>query len=743
MISPCEETIRHRFSRLRRVLNFTLPVGRVVRAAAGEGPPLPEPSARPSQRAGEYDLSKSFLPGAVPNSSGRKDEGQKNRRIVIFLSSILLSEASTRTLSTMSRCRRTVSRRIVTIVLGFVVMPGIGGTDSFAQGTLTTALSEPLAGPESITDQHRRFVRSRLAPLKRAASADEWQRQAGRLRNQVLDEVVFRGVPDEWRNHRPSVVRHDVIETDHGYRIRKIRFEALPDLWIPALLYEPEDLASKVPAVLNVNGHAATGKSTDYKQLRCINLAKRGMLALNLEWIGMGQLRSDGFKHNHLSKLDLCGVSGLSVFYLAMSRGLDVLLDHPHADLGRTAVTGLSGGGWQTMVLSSLDTRVKLCVPVAGHSAIEQRLQHPGSIGDLEQIPNDLAQVADYAHLTALMAPRPMLMIYNTKDNCCFVADTVKPNTFDPVVSFYEQAGAADKLEYYANSDPGTHNYDQDNREQFYRFLNRHFFTNEKCSDAEIPSDDEVLAHRELDVPLPDDNADFHTLAARVSRGLPKPLPESAHEQRSLLRKILRYTDPDIGAARFTGPRPAGGFSVRQLRLRIGEWELPATVVEGETVDHHVVLLADKGCASQQARIEELARSGSRVLAIDPVLFEHNLPTAGSKYQNAMLLATVGERPLGIQSAQVVAAAQYFARVFVADSVSLEAHGSTTSLIARCAAAVDADGTISSVRTSGEAETLHDFLKPGPSYGGTPEVFCFGLLESFDIPQLMRLAERD
>ena len=131
-------------------------------------------------------------------------------------------------------------------------------------------------------------------------------------------------------------------------------------------------------------------------------------------------------------------------------------------------------------MLSSLDTRVRLTVPVAGHSAIEQRLGHVGSIGDLEQIPNDLAQTAGYVHLNALMTPRPMLMIYNTRDNCCFVADSVKPNTFDPVVPFYQQAGAADKLEYYANSDPGTHNYDQDNREQLYRFLNLHFFPSEK-----------------------------------------------------------------------------------------------------------------------------------------------------------------------------------------------------------------------------------------------------------------------
>lgn len=638
------------------------------------------------------------------------------------------------------------SRWLTTSVVLLAILFGSCTRSGFAQPTLKEALNQPLAGSETITEQHRRFVRSRLLPLKPAASAEAWQTQADQLRKRVLDEVVFRGVPSEWREGKPTVVWHDVIETEHGYRIRKLRFEALPDLWIPALLYEPHELKVKVPAILNVNGHTADGKSTNYKQLRCINLAKQGMLALNLEWIGMGQLKTAGFKHNHLGKLDLCGRSGLSVFYLAMSRGLDVLLGHPQADLKRTAVTGLSGGGWQTIMLSSLDTRVQLTVPVAGHSAIEQRLQHPGSIGDLEQIPNDLAHTAGYAHLTAMMSPRPMLMIYNASDNCCFVADTVKPNTFDPVVPFYEQAGAAGKLQYYANTDPGTHNYDKDNREQLYRFLGLHFFPFEKRVYSDIPSEGEILTHEELNVPLPEDAADFHTLAAQAAKDLPKPLPASPDKQRALLRRILRYSDLEIGAARFTGPAATGDFQIRQLRLNIGEWQIPATVIEAkgdsDSVRKHVILLADGGCASQQARIEELARTGNRVLALDPILFGHSLPAAGQKYQNAMLLATVGERPLGIQSAQVVAAARYFARVFVTESVSIESAGATTSLIARCAAAIDGGQVISAVTTKGEAESLHDFLKPGPSYGGTPEVYCFGLLEYFDIPQLIQLAKR-
>ena len=49
-----------------------------------------------------------------------------------------------------------------------------------------------------------------------------------------------------------------------------------------------------------------------------------------------------------------------------MRRGLDYLYNHPNVDRNRLGVTGLSGGGWQTIILSSLDERVRMAMPVAG-----------------------------------------------------------------------------------------------------------------------------------------------------------------------------------------------------------------------------------------------------------------------------------------------------------------------------------------------------------------------------------------
>ena len=146
-------------------------------------------------------------------------------------------------------------------------------------------------------------------------SAAEWRTIEQDLRKRLLDQVVFRGEAAKWRTAKTRVEWLDTVPGTNGYRLRKLRYEALPGMWIPALLYEPEKLEGKVPVSLSVNGHDPNGKASPYKQIRCINMAKRGMIVLNAEWFQMGQLRVAGNAHGAMNQLDLCGTSGLAPFY--------------------------------------------------------------------------------------------------------------------------------------------------------------------------------------------------------------------------------------------------------------------------------------------------------------------------------------------------------------------------------------------------------------------------------------------
>ena len=212
----------------------------------------------------------------------------------------------------------------------------------------------------------------------------------------------------------------------------------------------------------------------EYIQKRCINQARQGILALNLEWIGMGELGDPENVHWNESYLDLAGANGLGLFYLEMRKGLDYLWQHPNVDHSRIGVTGLSGGGWQSIVLGAVDERISAALPDAGyHSGLSYGAAEWA--GDNEQSATDMNAALDYSHLTAMRAPRPTLLIFNEIDSCCFRAPRMKPFLYDPVRPFFALYGAADRFSWYENTDPGDHNYQLDNRLHSYEFFAKAF----------------------------------------------------------------------------------------------------------------------------------------------------------------------------------------------------------------------------------------------------------------------------
>ncbi len=143
---------------------------------------------------------------------------------------------------------------------------------------IKTALSKPVLDPNRVVGELQDYC-SRMPAWPMARTPAEWQTYADAIRQQVLDRVVFRGEASRWRDAQARVEWFDTIDGGPGYRIKKLRYEALPGLWIPALLYEPEKLEGKVPVVMNVNGHDGNGKAAAYKQIRCINrVGVRGLV---------------------------------------------------------------------------------------------------------------------------------------------------------------------------------------------------------------------------------------------------------------------------------------------------------------------------------------------------------------------------------------------------------------------------------------------------------------------------------
>ena len=167
---------------------------------------------------------------------------------------------------------------------------GAGPVPGADVAEIQTLLQHEIVGADLPMTEVQWYCDERVPAMPDVQTMDQWEQAAAQMRATVLEGIVYRGEAAQWRDAAVKVEWLDTIAGGPGYHIRKLRYEALPGLWIPALLYEPENIAGKVPAVLNVNGHTSLGKQYPPKQIRCINQAKRGMLALNIEWVGMGQL---------------------------------------------------------------------------------------------------------------------------------------------------------------------------------------------------------------------------------------------------------------------------------------------------------------------------------------------------------------------------------------------------------------------------------------------------------------------
>ena len=132
-----------------------------------------------------------------------------------------------------------------------------------------------------------------------------------------------------------------------------------------------------------------------------------------------------------------------------MRRGLDYLATLPQVDTTRLGMTGLSGGGWQTILAELMDPSVALAVEVAGFGALPFNIAHPNDTSEVEEEATDLAQGQDYPLLRCAACAAAHAAHSQCGDDCCFRAALVKPYIYEQVKPFFTLFGKADNLGWY------------------------------------------------------------------------------------------------------------------------------------------------------------------------------------------------------------------------------------------------------------------------------------------------------
>jgi dienelactone hydrolase len=632
-------------------------------------------------------------------------------------------------------------------VVFFFLLVAASVTDAQAiADTVAPLLEKPVQTTAVTAYQLQSYMMKRIPRPVPPATAEQWTAETQKLRKHILEDIAYHGWPQEWVNAAPHFEQTGVIETSHGYRLRKFRYEVVPGLYSTAILYEPEKINGRVPAILNLVGHDPLGNLVEYEQKRCINFAKQGILALSLGWPGYGELGQADNSHDFGGQLDLVGSSSLGYFYLLIRRGLDYLATLPQTDSTRLGVTGLSGGGWQTIMISALDERVKVMVEVAGFGSWETNLTRPTDTQEVEEDATDLGHNFDYPFLVAMRAPRPTLLIHNEQDDCCFLAPLVKPYVYEQVLPFFKLYDAESALRWHENIDPGTHNYQLDNREQAYAFFAEYFHLPPVAK--EIPSSSEIFTTEQLAGSLPKDNLTTAALARKLATQITRsatPAPGNERDawtksQREQLNAVIRYSPVSARAWKLISTKRPGlqsisyRFDFSNSLSATGIWVASNHAAADAPV---TIVVNDKGLKASAQVVADRVNRGEQVLALEPLFFGSTTPDDPDPAYWEMLLAGSGERPLGIEVSQLVAVAKSFRGS--GPKVRLETAGIRSQVVALVAAAMEPE-LFSEIYSDNAMSSLSYLLDTPVPYRLAPDLFCLDLYKDFDIDRLAVVA---
>ncbi len=241
-----------------------------------------------------------------------------------------------------------------------------------------------------------------------------------------------------------------------GYSVENIAIETLPGLFVCGSVYRPEKIRGKAPVILCPNGHAPDGRYNADVQKRCAMFARMGAVAVNYDLFAYGESRLQFKSEDHRRSL------ASSIQVLNSIRILDYMTSLPEADVSRIGITGASGGGSQTMLITALDDRITVSAPVVMLSCYFY-----GGCPCESGMPIHLCgKGTNNVEIAAMAAPRPQLVVSDGGDWSDHVPVIEFP-FLQKIYGYYGKTGNVENAHF-----PGEgHDYGLSKRIEVYRFM--------------------------------------------------------------------------------------------------------------------------------------------------------------------------------------------------------------------------------------------------------------------------------
>ncbi|MBN2029966.1 acetylxylan esterase [bacterium] len=336
---------------------------------------------------------------------------------------------------------------------------------------------------------------------------NEWQDVRPQRYQEFIEMMGLLDVPLTGERPPLNVETVGTIQKN-GYRIIKLYYESLPQLYVPANLYVPDNINGPAPAILYLCGHARTQKV--HYQSHARRFAQLGFVCLIIETIQWGEVRGEhwgcyanGWFHWYSRGYTPGGVEVWNAI-----RGLDLLCQRPEVDGEKLGVTGISGGGAQTWFVAAADPRIKAAAPVCGASTLAAHILTRTIDGHCDCMVPINTYLRDFPDIGALIAPRPLLVCQADRDGLNTI-ESVR-EIVQKVKSIYDLYNMPDQITLVET--PGGHSYHPLSRNRIFSFFMKHL-QGKEVSYTEIDDSDfsEMVPFSEeelrvyIDGPPPDD----------------------------------------------------------------------------------------------------------------------------------------------------------------------------------------------------------------------------------------------
>lgn len=334
-------------------------------------------------------------------------------------------------------------------------------------------------------------------PFQVPATVEDWNKRKEQVRRQLLVALGLWPMPT--RTPIETVI-HGKVERD-GYSVERVYFQSFPGLYVTGSLFRPIGGNGPRPAVLCPHGHWSDGRFFDHGevevkkeiaaggekyevggryplQARCVQLARMGCVVFHYDMLGYADsvpIPSEighGFnkRRPHLESPDRFGLFSAQAELRSLNamgfqtwnsiRALDFVLALPDIDAARIGVTGASGGGTQSFILTAIDDRVAAAFPAV---MVSTKMQGGCTCENASLLRVGTGNI----EFAAMCAPRPLGM--TAADDWTKEIETLG---LPELKKLYAMLGVPDRVQ--ANYFPFPHNYNFVSRAVMYEFFNKH-----------------------------------------------------------------------------------------------------------------------------------------------------------------------------------------------------------------------------------------------------------------------------